>query len=53
MCPVHLHIFRETAIDETFIKGLIKIDGKLIFYLDIVGLIAADEAIEIPDHLIA
>jgi purine-binding chemotaxis protein CheW len=42
----------ESAIeDETYIKGIIELEDRLIFYLDIDGLIEGDKAIVVPNEM--
>lgn len=43
----------KTARDETFIKGLVKDDNKLVFYLDVAELINSDRAVVVPDELVS
>jgi purine-binding chemotaxis protein CheW len=37
---------------EVFIKGVIKLEGKLVFYIDVEELVNSDKAVEFPEELV-
>lgn len=47
-----LEMMEDASIDVTYIKGIIKQDDQLIFYLDIYELLNSDKAIVVPDELL-
>lgn len=47
-----LHDLETTIEDETYIKGIIELEDRLIFYLDIDGLIQGDKAIVVPNEMV-
>jgi chemotaxis signal transduction protein len=42
-------LMAETALDQTFIKGLIKMESRMIFFLDIQELIESDKMAVMPE----
>ncbi|MEP1032345.1 chemotaxis protein CheW [Ekhidna sp.] len=47
-----LHIIENASLDVSYIKGLIRDEEQLIYYLDIIELLKNDKAIVVPDNLI-
>lgn len=47
-----LHMIENASLDVSYIKGLIRDDEKLIYYLDIIELLKNDKAIVVPDNLV-
>jgi len=47
-----LQIIENALLDASYIKGIVKNEEELIYYLDIVELLKNDKAIVIPDNLI-
>jgi len=43
--------YLEEGMEDAYVKGLIKLEGRLIHYLDVDELLDSDKAIVIPDHL--
>ncbi|MCP4456538.1 MAG: purine-binding chemotaxis protein CheW [Cytophagales bacterium] len=41
----------ETSLDDIYVKGIIKLEERLIYYLDVDQLLAGDKAIVVPNHL--
>lgn len=48
-----LHMIENASLDVSYIKGLIRDDQQLIYYLDIIELLKNDKAIVVPDNLTA
>lgn len=48
-----LSMLDETTKDVTYIKAIIQLDERLIFYLDVDELLRSDNAMVVPDELIA
>ena len=47
-----LHMIENASLDVSYIKGLIRDDEQLIYYLDIIELLKNDKAIVVPDSLV-
>jgi len=47
-----LQALERTSRDEIFVKGLVTVGDKLVFYLDIEELVNSDKAMIIPDELV-
>ena len=47
-----LQALERTSRDEIFVKGLVNVNDKLVFYLDIEELINSDKAVVVPDELV-
>jgi len=47
-----LQALERTSRDEIFVKGLVSVNEKLVFYLDIEELINSDKAVIVPDELV-
>lgn len=47
-----LQALERTSRDEIFVKGLVSVNEKLVFYLDIEELINSDKAVVVPDELV-
>ncbi|WP_370086819.1 chemotaxis protein CheW [Ekhidna sp.] len=47
-----LSMLDQTSRDITYIKGLVKLEKRIIFYLDIRELVESDNAIVVPDEFI-
>ncbi len=46
-----LQALERTSRDEIFVKGLVSLNEKLVFYLDIEELVNSDKAVVVPDQL--
>jgi purine-binding chemotaxis protein CheW len=46
-----LQALERTSRDEIFVKGLVSMNEKLVFYLDIEELVNSDNAVVVPDQL--
>ena len=42
----------ETSNDDIHVKALIKLEERLIYYLDVDQLLVGDQAIVVPNHLL-
>ena len=47
-----LHMIENASLDVSYIKGLIRDEEQLVYYLDVIELLKNDKAIVVPDNLI-